>query len=50
MVDINIVTPYDGYNFGALLQAYALEKTVQELAQEQNVGIYAYEIPTLKKE
>lgn len=45
MTDINIVTPYDGYNFGALLQAYALLKVVSELAQDQSVGIYRYDIP-----
>ena len=45
MADINIVTPYDGYNFGALLQAYALLNIVEELAGNQSVGIYRYDVP-----
>lgn len=44
-MDINIVTPYDAYSFGALLQAYALQHTVEEIAGTYNVGIYEYDKP-----
>lgn len=34
MKTVNIITKHSAYNFGAMLQAYALQKTVQELGAE----------------
>lgn len=45
---INIVTPYDGYNYGAMLQAYALRSSLEKITGK-SVGIYEYPVGTLKQ-
>jgi len=41
----NIVTFHTAYNFGAVLQAYALQRFIEEL--DYSVGIYDYKAPYL---
>ena len=49
MIDINIVTPYDSNNFGAMLQAYALKLVVEMNAKGKKVAIYKYDLPKQHK-
>ena len=45
LLDFNIVTFHTAYNYGAVLQTYALQRFIEEL--DYSVGIYDYKSPYL---